>query len=86
MADIKKNAKAGNMVRHAQAQAGGRLPARRIVHFGLGSPSHAIQVLTAERMQDLSQGSSPYTSIYPEIHPDASSTTSRLAQDADIEK
>ena len=59
---------------------------RRIILLGLGSPSHAIQVLTAERMQDPSKGSSPYTSIHPEVHPDASPATSRLAQDADIEE
>jgi len=59
---------------------------RRIILLGLGTPSHAIQVLTAERVQDPSKGSSPYTSIYPEIHPDASSITSGLAQDADIEE
>ena len=59
---------------------------RRTVLLRLGSPSHAIQALTAERMQDPSQGLGPYTSIYPEIHPDASSTTSRLAQDADVEE
>jgi hypothetical protein len=67
-------------------QARGRLPLRKIELLGLGSPSHAMQALTAERMQDPSKGSSPYASIHPEIHPDASPTTSRLAQDADVEE
>jgi hypothetical protein len=82
MADIKKNAKAGNMVR--QAQAGGRLGS-----FNRAGPSFrcwSSTALISERMQDPSKGSSPYTSIHPEIHPDASPTTSRLAQDADVEE
>jgi hypothetical protein len=83
MADIKKNAKAGNMVRHA-----GRRPS--ISDHGRPSvPSFTCRSSTeliTERMQDPSKGSSPYTSIHPEIHPDASPATSCLAQDADIEK
>jgi hypothetical protein len=83
MADIKKNAKAGNMVRQ---------PGRRPSISGHGHPplpsfSCGISTeLIPERMQDPSKGFSPYTSIYPEVHPDASSITSRLAQDADVEE
>ena len=85
MADIKKNAKAGNMVR----QPG---PSRRPSISDPGRPlvpSFACRSSTAliiERMQDSSKGSSPYTSVHPEIHPDAGPATSRLAQNADVEE
>jgi len=42
--------------------------------------------LISERMQDPSKGLGPYTSIYTEVHTDASPATSRFAQDADVEK
>jgi hypothetical protein len=83
MADIKKNAKAGNMVRHVGRRAS-------ISDHGLPPvPSFTCRSSTelmSERMQDPSQRLGPYTSIYPEIHSDASPTTSRLAQDADVEE
>lgn len=74
MADIKKNAKAGNMV------------SRGICGYIPDAELRPVFRLTLERMQDPSQGSSPYTTIYPEIHSDASPTTSRLAAYADIEE
>jgi len=85
MADIKKNAKAGNMVRRPG-------PGRRPSISDPGRPlvpSLACRSSTAlmiERMQDPSKGLGPYTSVHPEIYPDASPATSRLAQNADVEE
>jgi hypothetical protein len=77
MADIKKNAKTGNMVRGPDAvYLGKRMVPSSWTPFLTETTRTA---LISERMQDPSKGSSPYTSIHPEIHPDASPTASRLA-------
>lgn len=57
--------------------------------FTLGShTARYLQEITlmVERMQDPRQGSGPNPTLYPEIHPDASPATSRLAAYADAKK
>jgi hypothetical protein len=82
MADIKKNAKAGNMV------SGSSSLSSMVWDRWVPGLSRLIQLdlLTVERMQDPCKRSSPYTTVYSEIHPDASPAPGGLAPNADVKK